>query len=267
MIGNLTKGKDFDGCLRYLFADKDHKGQERETVELLYQTVPGGNPAQMAKSLQRMTETKPDLLTPVQHFSMSWHPDDMDKMTFMNQVNITQQWAKRRGFDRYVSVSHGNHLHVVASRVNKDGKVVPQWQDYKTNEEIMREFEVKFNLVKVVSSFDMDKKPIEEIEEEMNAISRQAARVFVQDAIDSVIAEGKGLNKFVQEIREKGIETKAPTKTVDYREKPVVTSITYEYGPHSFKEGDLGKAYSFENILNMGIVYKAAKAPNDKLKS
>ncbi|PLS21673.1 hypothetical protein C0U40_09250 [Amylibacter cionae] len=57
-------------------------------------------------------------------------------------AQIFDLWAEQMGFDGYMTVCHGNLIHIAADRIRLDGSVVGDSHDYRRSEAVFHENEV-----------------------------------------------------------------------------------------------------------------------------
>jgi hypothetical protein len=75
----------------------------------------------------------------------------------IDQQQMAKLHAERLGFSHWRAASHGEHLHIAASRANGDGSVVPDGGDFGRGEESGAELEREFHLVQIPPSHLRDR--------------------------------------------------------------------------------------------------------------
>src|SRR3546814_16027415 len=65
---------------------------------------------------------------------------------------VGDRWATGMGFTGYMIVSHGDHIHVAASRICLDGSVVSDAHDWRRAESLTRDIERDLGLPQVRSA-------------------------------------------------------------------------------------------------------------------
>src|SRR5687767_605484 len=129
MIGKITMGKSFRGCISYCLEDKLLQSKEvafenRSEVIMFNQCF--GNKKELIEQFNEVRQLNPNLSKPVLHITLSLAPDEkLDKGTLCKMI---EDCAKDFGFDKnqFIAVSHIDtrhlHLHIVANRVGFDQK-------------------------------------------------------------------------------------------------------------------------------------------------
>lgn len=88
---------------------------------------------------------------PVMHISLNPHPDD--KLTDAQLSDIGREYMQRLGYggQPYIIFKHEDidrqHIHIVASRVQTDGKLVPDRFEKDRSAKIVADLEREFNLI------------------------------------------------------------------------------------------------------------------------
>lgn len=128
MIGKLTKGRGARGLCDYLLGSHDHNGEARPRVAVLGGTLAGQTPRDLAREFGVLHALRPTLGVHVAHVSLRV-PEDERTLTDAEWLDIGRTWAEGMGHDGYVVISHGDHMHVAASRIRLDGSVVSDSND------------------------------------------------------------------------------------------------------------------------------------------
>ena len=119
-VGNLLKGSNAGGLLSYLSGDRDHNGEARPRADMIGGTLSGKTTDELTREMKAFSDLRPSLSVNVAHMSINFNKDDRD-LTDQEQAEIGKIWAEGMGFDAYAIFSHGDHIHVAASRVKIDG--------------------------------------------------------------------------------------------------------------------------------------------------
>jgi len=150
MIGKISMGKSFRGCISYCLEDKKQE-QSQETLfknraELIVFNQCFGDKKELTEQFNDVRELNSRIEKPVLHITLSLAPEDkIDKPKLME---MARECAKEMGFEdnQYIAVSHidtkHQHLHIVANRIGYDGKVVSDSQNYKKIAQYCRKMEL-----------------------------------------------------------------------------------------------------------------------------
>jgi len=158
MIGKISIGKSFGGCIRYCLEDKLDKKQQFTFVnraEVLEYNLCFGNKHELTRQFNEVRQLNQRVSKPVMHFSISFAPEE--NIPREKLLDMTKECALKFGFEnnQYLSVYHKDtnhqHLHIVANRIGLDGKTVSDSQSYKKIAEYCRKMELKHELKQVLS--------------------------------------------------------------------------------------------------------------------
>jgi hypothetical protein len=168
MIGKISVGKSFGGCLRYCLEDKVDLSQKEKTefgkndglqyhdrAEVLEYNLCFGNSKALTSQFNDVRALRPQLSQPVMHISLSLDPED--RFTIEKLRQIGQDFAREFGFEnnQYLTIYHKDtkhpHLHIVANRVGFDGSRISDSNSYRKVAELCRKLEIKHELKQVLS--------------------------------------------------------------------------------------------------------------------
>ena len=114
---------------------------------------------QVQREIQASLDRRPDISRPVLHAILS--APAQDQVTAREWSEMVGEYMERMGYAEvpYVAVRHKDtehdHVHIVASRVRPDEKVVSDSFEMYRSQEIMRDFEERLSLTKVRSSWEV----------------------------------------------------------------------------------------------------------------
>lgn len=168
MIGKITIGKSFGGCIRYCLEDKlvltheqklalqSQDGHQHENrSEILEYNMCFGNKKELIRQFNEVRTLRPNLSKPVMHISLSLDPEDLFTKEKLRQVG--QDFAREFGFEKnqYLVIYHKDtkhpHMHLVVNRVGFDGKTISDSNSYRKVAELCRKLELKHELKQVLS--------------------------------------------------------------------------------------------------------------------
>jgi hypothetical protein len=158
MIANIVKGTGFRGTAEYLF--HGHKDEEeKERGEIVFSNMAGKTPRELASEWGVFRRLRPKLGKAVCHVSLSLSPED-GTLNDAAWSDIAQRFMNELGFAEcpYVAIRHDDtehaHIHLLASRVDRNGDVVSDKHDFARAEKILRRIEADYKLRRVQSSHD-----------------------------------------------------------------------------------------------------------------
>jgi hypothetical protein len=149
LICKLTKGKGFRGLSAYLLSGG--RGQ------IVAGVMAGRTPRELAAEFGVLRRLNPKLGKAVAHFSLSPAPGDPE-LTDEQWQAIAERFTSELGFGTspWIAVIHRDtdhiHMHVMACRIDVNGKTVSDANDYRRAEAAVRGIEADFGLIAVPSS-------------------------------------------------------------------------------------------------------------------
>ena len=147
MMGDLKKRASFARVVNYVNNPKKARLIDSKDVRL-------DNNATIARSMQGQADDKPGrkLKTPVYHISLDFAHEDTSKLTDALMVEIAREYMRRMGIvnTQYIVCRHTDrehqHLHIVANRVDNDGKTVSDSNDNKRNVKVCKTLTREYGL-------------------------------------------------------------------------------------------------------------------------
>ena len=145
MIGKIRKGRSFSGCIRYVTQKDDAKIIASEGVLL-------GTVEETARSFRWQCLLNPDVAKPVGHIALSFKPEDAPRLTDAFMARLAEEYLELMGIrnTQFIVVRHHGtdnpHCHIVFNRVNFDGKVISDSNDFKRNEKVTKMLKDKYSL-------------------------------------------------------------------------------------------------------------------------
>ncbi len=207
MIGKISIGKSFRGCINYAFEDKLDLAKQaivKDRAELLSFNLCFGNKKELIQQFNEVRYLNPKLSKPVMHITLSLSPGELlDKPTLHKMV---EDCAKELGFEKnqYIAVTHKDtghqHLHIVVNRVGLDGKTLSDSNNYKKIAGYCRKMELKFELKHVLS-------PRQFLSKEMRNIPRMDKRKeAMKNDIRLTLIQSRNYAEFEHQMKQKGYE-------------------------------------------------------------
>jgi len=168
MIGYVSKGGSFLGCICYCLEDKNELTetmkqqlahmdnlQHKDRAEVLEYNKCFGNKDELAEQFQDVAKLSRRVEKPVLHLSLRLAPGE--KLTRDQLIEIGREAAKEFGVadHQYICVLHKDtkeqHIHIAANRVGFDGKVASDSNSYKRMAALCRRLEKEYHLKEVLS--------------------------------------------------------------------------------------------------------------------
>jgi hypothetical protein len=256
LISNILKGTDAAGLIDYIFASHDGEGRVRDAVVDLGGTVAGRSPTEISQQFRSLATARPLLSKSVAHLMLSWTGDD--RVSLEDQALMAERHAENLGYKHWRAVSHSGHLHIVASRVNADGTVVSDSEDYRRGEASRAELEVQFHLVRVPASHlrapenrTSHVRAPSRAELALSAKGEPSVRSQLQEAVAASIAGGVAFSAFVERLRAQGIEVRPNVQKTGR-----VCGISFRLDGYEFKGSSLGQGFSWGSLKKRGLDYE-----------
>lgn len=254
MIAKAVKGKGFRGALEYDLT--------KEKGQLLDTNMAGKNPRQLAAEFGKIRKLKPNLGKAVLHVSLSAALGE--KLTDAQWREIGQHYLKGMGLDnnQYVMTRHSDteheHIHIVANRIQFDGKVSSDSQDYKRQDVLMRQIEKQFGLAEIAPAFGLDGKKVSgrkapskgEIEAGLRT-DQPSIRLQLQQLCDTAAKDCDSVTQYRDRLAAVGVEILPAFQLAGEK----LNGLTYKLDGVVMKGGDLGKAYSPVGLSKKGVTY------------
>lgn len=147
MIGKITIGKSFRGCISYCL--------DKNRAELLDYQLCFGDKGEIIQQFNELRQLNPKLTKPVLHISLNWAPGE--KLTKENLHHVLDQAAHDMGYEnnQWIAVAHHDsghpHLHIIVNRIGFDGRTVSDSNNYKRIAGFCRRMEKELGLQPVQS--------------------------------------------------------------------------------------------------------------------
>jgi hypothetical protein len=208
MIGKITLGKSFRGCILYCLNDKKQEpGKElvmQGRAEVIMFNQCFGNQQQLVEQFNAVRQLNPKVSNPVLHITLSLAIGD--HLTKDKVMELCEHCASEMGFEnnQYIGVQHLDtnhlHLHIVANRIGFDKRTVNDSNNYKKIAAYCRKMELKYNLIPVLS-------PRMFLSKEQRLIPRNDKRKDqIRKHIQESLTVSKNYSEFERLMKEKKYE-------------------------------------------------------------
>jgi len=147
MICDIKKRSNFARLVNYANNPKKARLIDCKDVRL-------DSNATIAASMQGQADDKPErkLTNPVYHISLNFAIEDRAQLTDDKMVKIAREYMRRMGIVniQYIVCRHTDtehpHLHIVANRVDNDGRTISDSNDNRDSVKICRELTQEYGL-------------------------------------------------------------------------------------------------------------------------
>jgi len=257
VIQSIHKGKGFRGVLNYVFG-------RAKSPELVGGNMYGEDPRALAREFGEWRELRPGLTRAVFHSSLSLPhgPGGREELSDAQWHEIAERYLEHLGYGRspFVVVRHRDtehdHVHIVAARINADGRAVSDAHDYRRGEEVLRTLEREYGLTQVKSAHEVDRSALRTGElRQIERTGEVSTRLRLQDLLDRAAFDRPSMSVFLARLREAGVEVTPRVATTGH-----VSGISYGLEGASFRGSALGRAYSWRGLQErLGVDYQPAR--------
>lgn len=214
MIGNITRGANFAGLGRYLYATgKGHEAHVDPRVVASENVMRDDSRAwrPWVADMEWCAQQRPEVTAPVWHCSVRAAPEDR-RLDDAEWGRIAAAHVEQLGLAAHpwVAVRHADdHVHIVTSRVNGDGQLWRDSFDKQRNMESLRVLEERHGLTRLVDERQMSRLAAVSKSERQRGerLGRDPERAQLRDAMHAArqVARGKGPAGWEDELTRRGV--------------------------------------------------------------
>jgi hypothetical protein len=243
MIDYTLIGKEFGGVVRYQYTGRRDQPSDKQAEILGSSGVSTNSAAEMIADFNTGRALNPKLGYAVWHTSLSFNPDDAAQLDSAKMLAIAEGYLKKMGLDntQYVIVRHhdkadNQHLHIIANRVDNDGKTIDDGRNFYRSKQARKELIVEFGLT-----------PIKEQRPELQHPERfrpvDLARHELLTAINQALTTETRRPHLLATLQAAGIGVQER-----FDKEGKATGISFEKAGYSFKGSELGRRLSSAGI-------------------
>ena len=243
MIGKLKKGSSFAGCIRYVTGKDEAKILASDGVLL-------GTNAEMAQSFELQRQLNPRIKKPVGHIALSFKPEDKPRLTDEFMAKIALEYMQMMGITdtQFIIVRHHNtdnpHCHIVYNRINNEGKLISDRNDYRHNEQVSKALKSKYGLTYGTDKSKTNTRKLRNAER---------AKYEIHNAVKGALNNSDSWQKFKSELAKRGILLELVYKD---KERTKVQGIRFCKDGYSFKGTQICRECSFGKLdARLGTEY------------
>ena len=235
MIGKLKKGSSFAGCIRYVTGKDEAKILASDGVLL-------GTNAEMAQSFELQRQLNPRIKKSVGHIALSFKPEDKPRLTDEFMAKIAIEYMQMMGITdtQFIIVRHHNtdnpHCHIVYNRINNEGKLISDRNDYRRNEQVTKALKSKFGL-----TYGTDKSKTNTCK----LRNRERAKYEIHNAVKDALKMADSWEKLRSELAKRGVHLEFVYKD---KERTKVQGIRFCKDGYSFTGTQISRDYSFGKL-------------------
>ncbi len=208
MIGKITIGKSFRGCILYCLNDKIQERNQEQVVknraQLLLFNKCYGNQKELIQQFDEVRQLNTKLSRPVLHITLSLAPGE--KLEKNNVAEICEACAKDFGFEnnQFIAINHTDtkhqHFHIIVNRIGFDTRTISDSNNYKKIANFCRKMELKYDLQQVLNPRKFLSK---ELQQKLRLDMRKEV---LKERIKNALNQSKNYREFEQKMKGKGYQ-------------------------------------------------------------
>ena len=235
MIGKLKKGASFGGCIRYVTGKDEAKIIASDGVLL-------GTNTEITQSFELQRQLNPRIKKPVGHIALSFKPEDKPRLTDEFMAKIALEYMQMMGITdtQFLIVRHHNthnpHCHIVYNRINNDGKLISDRNDYRRNEQVTKVLKSKYGLTYGTDKSKTNTRKLRNAER---------AKYEIHNVVKSILSTADSWEEFRNDLAKRGVHLELVYKD---KEQSKVQGIRFSKDGYSFKGTQISRDYSFGKL-------------------
>ena len=235
MIGKLKKGSSFGGCIRYVTGKDEAKILASDGVLL-------GTNAEMTQSFELQRQLNQRIKKPVGHIALSFKPEDKPRLTDELMAKIALEYMRMMGITdtQFIIVRHHNtdnpHCHIVYNRINNEGKLISDRNDYRRNEQVTKALKSKYGFTYGTDKSKTNTRKLRNAER---------AKYEIHNAVKSALRMADSWDEFKSELAKRGVHLEFVYMD---KEQTKVQGIRFSKDGYSFKGTQISRDYSFGKL-------------------
>lgn len=252
MIGKISSGSSFGGCMSYITREKQDKlPKDKQVWRVLGSDgvrldIGEGNwRKSVVQDMERPMLSRSEIKEPCGHISLGFSPKDNDRLTDDYMLKIAEEYMEKMGITDtpYIIVRHTDkphpHCHIMFSRVDYDGKIIKSATNRYRNKAVCLDLTRRHNLTMGTDSLSLDPEKLRGSERSKVEIRQIANDVLSDPAVLNVAA-------FIERMKDRGVKVEVlRDKTPEQKMKTLI----YRKGNHSFVASKIGKRFTPNNVV------------------
>lgn len=257
MIAQISSGEGFGGLVSYA-----NDILKKDAVIVASDGVSLTSNATITASFKAQAKARPSLRKFVGHISLSFSPDDKDKLDDQKIAEIAKEYMRRLGIvnTQFVVFRHHDqphpHVHIVYNRVNNDGKAITGDSNFTKSAAITKALTREYGL-----TFGKDKSKVRR--ERLK--NKDAVKYRLFDEITAALEDSLSWQELRKALLAKGI-TFDLIKNADGS----IRGVTFTYTRHNitYAGSKIDRSLSFAKIDGqlLNIVYYDARLDEEPIK-
>ena len=235
MIGKITKGSEFAGCVAYVLRE--------DKARLLASEGVSGTPEEMAGQFELQTLLNDKVKNTVGHISLSFSPEDGDRLRNDDRlmVKIAYEYMEQMGIreTQFIIARHTDrnhpHCHIVFNRVDNNGKTISDKNDRYRNEKVCKALTEKYGLYMADGKEHVNTERLH---------PHDKAKYDIYEALKQELPKATSWEQLRKALHKQGIMTEFKYSRTGGR----VEGVKFIKGKHVFSGSKIDRKFSFSNI-------------------
>lgn len=235
MIGKITKGSEFAGCVAYVLRE--------DKARLLASEGVSGTPEEMAEQFELQTLLNDKVKNTVGHISLSFSPEDGDRLRSDDRlmVKIAYEYMEQMGIreTQFIIARHTDrnhpHCHIVFNRVDNNGKTISDKNDRYRNEKVCKAVTEKYGLYMADGKEHVNTERLR---------PHDKAKYDIYEALKQELLKATSWEQLREALHKQGIITEFKYSRTGGR----VEGVKFIKGKHVFSGSKIDRKFSFANI-------------------
>lgn len=176
------------------------------------------------------------------HIALSFKPEDKPRLTDDFMAKIALEYMQMMGIKdtQFIIVKHHNtdnpHCHIVYNRINNEGKLISDRNDYRRNEQVTKALKSKYGLTYGTDKSNTNTRKLRNAER---------AKYEIHNAVKDALEVADSWQKFKNELAKQGVHLELVYKD---KELTKVQGIRFSKDGYSFKGTQISREYSFGKL-------------------
>ena len=235
MIGKITKGSEFAGCVAYVLRE--------DKARLLASEGVSGTPEEMAEQFELQTLLNDKVKNTVGHISLSFSPEDGDRLRSDDRlmVKIAYEYIEQMGIreTQFIIARHTDrnhpHCHIVFNRVDNNGKTISDKNDRYRNEKVCKALTEKYGLYMADGKEHVNTERLR---------PHDKAKYDIYEALKQELPKATSWEQLREALHKQGIMTEFKYSRSGGR----VEGVKFIKGKHVVSGSKIDRKFSFANI-------------------
>ncbi len=235
MIGKITKGSEFAGCVAYVLRE--------DKARLLASEGVSGTPEEMAEQFELQTLLNDKVKNTVGHISLSFSPEDGVRLRNDDRlmVKIAYEYMEQMGIrnTQFIIARHTDrkhpHCHIVFNRVDNNGKTISDKNDRYRNENVCKTLTEKYGLYMADGKEHVNTERLR---------PHDKAKYDIYEALKQELPKATSWEQLREALHKQGIMTEFKYSRTGGR----VEGVKFIKGKHVFSGSKIDRRFSFANI-------------------